>query len=204
MLPLARAETGRGPAGRSSSPSARSRSATPGWSAYEIHVPHRSPRTTPASRRTRKVRDGRVGQVIAGGDVAGADLAVGGEVTDDRQVGRIGQGVEEDGVRVSRLRHGAMISSDLSPPDVDAWPWSRGRVLRSIGRRSWSGQGIRQRPTGTAGPGASQATTSIPDRSRGLCTPRSRGSGAPARSRSAARSSRSCRSAHHNQVIGQT
>jgi len=66
--------------------------------------------------------------------------------------------------------------------------WSRGRVLRSRGRPPWSGQGIRQRPTGKARPGASQATTSIPDRSRGMCTPRSRGSGAPARSRSAARS----------------
>jgi len=60
--------------------------------------------------------------VIAGGEAAGANLAVGGEMADDRGAGRNGRGVEEGRVRVGRLRHDAMISTDLSPPDVDRWP----------------------------------------------------------------------------------
>ena len=62
-------------------------------------------------------RADRLGQVIAGSDDPGADLAVGGEMADDRRASssRIDLGGEEGRVQVSRLWHGAMKSIDLSP-----------------------------------------------------------------------------------------
>ena len=50
------------------------------------------------------VRDGRLADVAAGREVAGADLGLGRELADDGQAGRIGQRGQEPDVGIERDR----------------------------------------------------------------------------------------------------
>ena len=46
------------------------------------------------------VADGGLGDVAAGGEVAGADLVAGRELAQDREAGGVGGALEEEGVRI--------------------------------------------------------------------------------------------------------
>ena len=54
------------------------------------------------------VRDGRLADVAAAREVAGADLLGAGQLADDRQAGRVGEGREEADVGVDEGGAGSM------------------------------------------------------------------------------------------------
>jgi hypothetical protein len=64
------------------------------------------------------VRDGRLGDVAAGCEVAGADLPVRAELAQDGQPGRVGGGLEKQDVRVCLAPHDRIISTRM---DIDKY-----------------------------------------------------------------------------------
>ena len=92
--------------GRRRRPVRGSASTAWGRSEYKIHVPRRSP-VDPAgvAEHLEVVRDGRLADVAAGGEVAGADLGAVAQLAEDREPGRVGGGLQEQDVGVGLALH---------------------------------------------------------------------------------------------------
>jgi hypothetical protein len=68
---------------------------------------------TRLSQHLQVMRHGRLGDVAAGAEVAGADGPVGAQLADDREPDRIGQCLEHTDVGIERTIHALIISTPL-------------------------------------------------------------------------------------------